>query len=91
MILAKDYRDHQEDDFVMDAEKLRNPSLIIGNFADTVNDYVTKLSAREPTIGFVSIDVDYYHLTKDALRGETRKIFTCNHSVFGRYKKLGAQ
>ncbi len=79
MPLARDYRDHpeayEEGDFPMDVEKLKenlpeNVHLILGNVSDTINDFFSKLNADEP-IGFVSIDVDYYYSTVDAL-----KIFT---------------
>ena len=73
---AKDYRDHpelyQEGDFEMNTDKLKNSlpentTLILGEVGDTVTDFLSKLSEQEP-IGFVSIDVDYYHSTKDALK-----------------------
>jgi hypothetical protein len=73
---ARDYRDHpelyQEGDFPMNHEALRahlppNAELILGDIKDSVGDFLDRLTADAP-IGFVSIDVDYYHSAKDALR-----------------------
>lgn len=76
MPLPRDYRDHPEyyqaGDFRMDARVLRralpsNAHLVLGELTDTVPDFVRGVSEDEP-IGFVSVDVDYYHSTVDALR-----------------------
>ncbi len=81
---AKDFRDHpdiyQEGDFPMDYKKLTaklssNTILKIGNISDTIPDFINKLPNNQP-IGFISIDVDYYHSTKDVLtvlNGATEK------------------
>jgi hypothetical protein len=69
------YRDHpeiyQEGDFPMDHEGLRqslpgNAQLIIGEIRDTLKPFLESVSPAAP-IGFVSIDVDYYSSTRDAL------------------------
>jgi hypothetical protein len=72
-----DYRDHPEyyatGDFEMQApDALRrrlpdNAQLVIGNVRDTVPRFLNNLSSEFP-IGFVSIDVDYYSSTVDALK-----------------------
>lgn len=76
---AVDYRDHpemfQQDDFPMDIERLRAAlppfaQLVIGDVADTVPEFLSKLQPRAP-LEFVSMDLDYYSSTKPAL-----KIFT---------------
>lgn len=73
---ARDYRDHpelyQEGDFQMNVEALRNAlpanvSLVIGGIAETVGSFVRTLSPQSP-IGFVAVDVDYYHSTVEALK-----------------------
>ncbi len=70
------YRDHpeiyQQGDFPMDHDALRralpsNASLVIGELKDTVGPFMQGLAPAAP-IGFVSIDVDYYSSTRDALR-----------------------
>jgi len=69
------YRDHpeiyQEGDFPMGHERLRqslpaNAQLFIGEIKDTVEPFLQSVSPAAP-IGFVSIDVDYYSSTHDAL------------------------
>jgi hypothetical protein len=69
------YRDHpelyQEGDFPMNHEALQrvlpgNAQLVIGELQDTVGPFMQGISAAAP-IGFVSIDVDYYSSTRDAL------------------------
>lgn len=69
-----DYRDHpdvwQPGDFPMDEAKLRarlsaRTTLILGNVKDTVGSFFQ--SHRPPPIGFVSIDVDLYSSSRDAL------------------------
>jgi len=69
------YKDHPElyqaGDFPMDSEALEkslppNAMLIIGEVRETVGDFLEKVNSTAP-IGFVSIDVDYYSSTKDAL------------------------
>ena len=73
---AIDYRDHpdlyQHGDFPMSVELLKQhlgkeTRLIIGEISDTVGDFLQSLPIHEP-IGFVSLDVDYYHSAKDCLR-----------------------
>ena len=70
------YRDHpdlyQTGDFPMDFPALSkrlpgNAELVIGDMRSTVPTYLKRMSASSP-IGYVSIDVDYYSSTKDALR-----------------------
>jgi hypothetical protein len=72
----RDYRDHPEyycdGDYPMNHDALRqllppNAELLLGNLQDTVPTFVERLTDESP-IGFVSIDVDYYWSTKDALR-----------------------
>lgn len=72
----QDYRDHpelyQEGDYPMNQELLskvlpENVELIIGDLKDTVPAFKKQLSAASP-IGFVSIDLDYYSSTKEALK-----------------------
>lgn len=76
---ALDYRDHpetyQQGDFVMDVESLRsilpeNVTLHLGELADTIETFLGGLLPAAP-IGFVSIDVDYYSSTVDALQAFT--------------------
>lgn len=76
MPLPRSVRDHPElyqaGDFAMNVEKLTpmlpdNVTLIIGELADTVPEFVKTLKAAAP-VGFVSLDVDYYFSSKDALR-----------------------
>lgn len=74
---ARDYRDHPEHyqagDFPMErVDRLRallpeEASLIIGNLGETAPEFLSKLSDDKP-VGFVSIDVDYYWSTVEALR-----------------------
>ena len=78
------YRDHpeiyQEGDFPMDHEKLERAlpgyaQLVIGQLKDTVPRLAQEIPPEAP-IGFVSIDVDYYSSTRDALallQGEARR------------------
>ena len=72
----RDHRDHpdlyQSGDFPMDVDALRarlppGTELVIGDVRDTVPGFVSKLASDAP-LGFVSIDVDYYSSTVDALR-----------------------
>lgn len=72
---AIDYRDHpemfQQNDFPMDVERLKAAlppfaELVIGDVADTVPDFVSRLSPESP-LAFVSMDLDYYSSTKPAL------------------------
>lgn len=69
------YRDHPElyqgGDFPMRRDILErslpaNAQLVIGEIRDTVGPFLREVSAAAP-IGFVSIDVDYYSSTRDAL------------------------
>ncbi len=69
------YRDHpeiyQQGDFPMDEAALRrrlpaNARLILGELKDTVPAFLGTVSDAAP-IGFVSVDVDYYSSTRDAL------------------------
>jgi len=73
---ARDFRDHpdlyQEGDFAMNVAALSqhvppNVKLIVGNIADSVDQFLRALPADEP-LGFVSLDVDYYSSSKSALR-----------------------
>lgn len=70
-----DYRDHpdawQPGDYPMDEVKLRSrlastTKLILGNVKETVPAFVADGDA--PPVGFVSIDVDLYSSTMDALQ-----------------------
>jgi hypothetical protein len=70
------YKDHPElyqaGDFPMDFDALsklldKNVELIIGPLDKTIADFASRDFARSP-IGFVSIDVDYYSSTMDALK-----------------------
>ena len=73
---ARDYRDHpeyyQQGDFRMRPDALRanlpdNTKLVLGDLSETVPEFLRTLPKGEP-IGFVSIDVDYYWSTVEALR-----------------------
>ena len=80
---ALDYRDHpeiyQQGDFVMDVDALRailpdNVTLHLGELSQTVPAFLSGLTQAAP-VGFVSIDVDYYSSTVealDALKGDPR-------------------
>lgn len=70
-----DYRDHPEEwrpgDYPMDEQRLRarldaRTTLIVGNVAQTVPRFFD--DHRPPPIGFVSVDVDLYSSTRDALK-----------------------
>ena len=70
-----DYRDHpdlyQEGDFAIDVKLVRenlptNVELIVGELADTLPEFMKRLSPQSP-LAFVSIDVDYYSSTRSAL------------------------
>lgn len=72
---AVDYRDHpevwQEGDFPMDYSRLQSAlppfaQIVIGDVADTIPAFLSKLTPRAP-LAFVSIDVDYYSSAKKAL------------------------
>ena len=71
-----DYRDIPEQflvgDFPMDTDRLRNAlppfaRIILGPLKETVPAFLGSLSPHAP-LGFVSIDVDYYSSTVDALK-----------------------
>lgn len=71
----RSYRDHPElyqaGDFVMDVERLRrslppNVQLVLGDIADTAPAWLD--SRPSAPVGFVSVDLDYYYSTKDALQ-----------------------
>lgn len=75
MPAPRSFRDHPElfqaGDFVMDVnslEELLPPTvqLVLGDVAETVPQFLQELDVRSP-IGFVSLDLDYYYSTKDAL------------------------
>jgi len=73
----KDFRDHPEHYFVgdfpmNDTEGLRrrlppNARLILGPVEQTVPQFVGTVTPESP-IGFVSVDVDYYHSTVECLK-----------------------
>ena len=72
----RDYRDHpelyREGYFPMDKDALRsrlpaNAQLIIGDLRDTLPAFVKSMSPDAP-LGFVTLDVDYYSSSRDALR-----------------------
>jgi hypothetical protein len=69
------YRDHPEiyhqGDFPMNHESLReslpdNAKLIIGQINETVGPFLRNVTEKAP-IGFISIDVDFYSSSRDAL------------------------
>jgi hypothetical protein len=73
--LCGDYRDHPDQwmpsDYPMDEQALRSrlssrTSLIIGNVADTVSDFVR--TKQDAPLGFISFDLDLYSSTKDAFQ-----------------------
>jgi hypothetical protein len=61
-------------DFPMgDVEKLRRAlppfaDLIIGNIAETVHNFIASNVAADASIGFLSVDVDYYSSAKSCLK-----------------------
>ena len=70
-----DYRDHPDfwrpGDFAMDMDALRarlgsNSTLVVGDVHETVSSFFAEHSP--PPVGFVSIDLDLYSSTRDALR-----------------------
>ncbi len=77
MPAARDHRDHPEHyragDFPMEKpDRLRallpdDARLMIGNVAETVPEFLGELGTDSP-IGFVSVDVDYYWSTVEALK-----------------------
>lgn len=71
----EDFRDHPDlysgGDFPMDFKALQarlteNTTLILGDVANTLPEFLAKLSADAP-IGYIEFDLDYYHSTRDAL------------------------
>lgn len=76
MPAPQDYRDHPEyyqaGDFQMDERRLRaalppSATLILGDLRDTVPQFLASVRPDAP-IGFVTVDVDYYWSTREALR-----------------------
>ncbi|WP_158944646.1 hypothetical protein [Granulicella sp. S190] len=73
----RDYRDHpelyqpgwfpMEEPAQLRAKLPANARLILGDITDTIPDYLSTLSGDSP-IGFVSVDVDYYWSTVNALK-----------------------
>lgn len=72
----KSYKDHPEiyqaGDFPMDFEKLSrlldsNTKLVLGPISESLRTFLERDFSKAP-IGFVSIDVDYYSSTVDALK-----------------------
>ena len=70
------FRDHPElyqvGDYPMDLKKLsekldKNTQIVLGPISETVKKFTSKNFADAP-IGFISIDVDYYSSTVDALK-----------------------
>ena len=70
------YRDHpelyQEGDFPMDQQALSralpaNAELILGDISANVESFLRRVTAAAP-IGYVVVDVDFYHSARDALR-----------------------
>lgn len=70
----RDYRDHpdlyQAGDFPMNVERLKsalpsNAELILGELADTVPRFSSRLSPQSP-LGFAAIDIDYYSSAVEA-------------------------
>lgn len=75
-----DHRDHPEEwqpgDFPMDVDALqakltRRTTLVLGNVKDTVPSFYAERTP--PPVGFVSIDLDLYSSTRDAL-----SLFSCD-------------
>lgn len=75
MPAPKSYKDHPElyqaGDFPMDFKKLTtllhdNTKLVIGPIADSIKEFLDRDFSEAP-IAFISIDVDYYSSTVDAL------------------------
>jgi hypothetical protein len=71
-----DFRDHpdlyQKGDFPMDVSRLRaalpaDVELVIGELKDTLPKWLESNEGKRP-IGYISIDVDYYSSTMEALR-----------------------
>ncbi len=74
-VLIGDHRDHPDawlpGDFPMDIPRLKSrlkerTTLILGNVKETVPSFFEKFKA--PPIGFISVDVDLYSSTRDALQ-----------------------
>lgn len=73
----RDYRDHPDlytpgtfpmtDPGVLTRQLPGNTRLVLGQFDETVPEFVSKCSSEAP-IGFVSVDVDYYFSAVDTLR-----------------------
>jgi hypothetical protein len=72
-----DFRDHPElyksGDFTMDSNRLNkilpaNCKLVIGDVGTTVKTFASSENLRESPIGFVSIDLDYYSSTREAIQ-----------------------
>jgi len=70
------YKDHpdlyQEGDYAMDVELLKSrlpqhAKLLIGDIQHTIPEFLKDLSPEFP-IGFISVDVDYYSSTKQAMK-----------------------
>ncbi len=65
--LLKDYRDHPEiwahGNY---ASRVEDKDIILGNVKDTLPDFITNWG--DSKLGFVSLDLDLYHSTKDALQ-----------------------
>lgn len=70
-----DYRDHPDQwrpgDYPMDEARLRTQltdrtSLIIGNVADTLPDFISKMQTSP--VGFFAVDLDLYSSTREALK-----------------------
>ena len=71
----RDYRDHPEyyntGDFPMQDQKqlqkllFDNAKLLLGDLSTTVTEALTRITQKAP-LGFMSIDVDYYHSTTQA-------------------------
>jgi hypothetical protein len=75
MPAPESYRDHPDlyakEDFPMDVVALKrmlpsNAKIFLGDISLTIKEFLCQLTAHSP-IGFVSIDVDYYSSTRDAL------------------------
>ena len=72
----RSFRDHPElfqaGDFVMDVDRLQarlpsNVHLVLGDISSTSRQFRDSLEPSAP-VGFVSVDLDYYYSTKDALQ-----------------------
>ena len=92
-----DYRDHPElykfgDYPAMGLEKIKLPNktkIIYGDIAENVNSFTKICSDKLSKIGFISIDVDYYSSTIDALKVLSYEEFNYLSSVVMYFDDVG--